>query len=115
MKHQLIGEHIFATLKLCNPIKLNDLEYIEDSLVKSCIAAKCKVLDVVSHQFFPRGVTSVLLLEESHISIHTYPEYSSAFVDIFTCGITAKPEEALISLVDSFNCNYVNQKKICRN
>jgi len=114
MKHKLIGEHIFGTLKLCNQIKLNDLDFIEKSLIKACKAANCTVLNILSHQFFPQGVTSVLLLEESHISIHTYPEHKSAFVDIFTCGLNARPVEALKVLINEFECHYVNQKQIWR-
>ena len=54
-------------------------------------AGKCS-LDAVEHVFSPRGYTAVLLLSESHASIHTYPEHGACFVDLFTCGTTCKAE-----------------------
>ncbi len=55
-------------------------------------ASGATLLNSVEHIFPPDGMTAVVLLSESHASIHTYPEHRSCFVDIFTCGTTCKVE-----------------------
>jgi len=95
MVHKPEGEHLITTFKLCDKEVLNDEERLKEILTKACILANCKVLKVVSHKFKPQGVTAMVLLEESHITIHTYPECKTAFVDIFTCGPNALPRKAM--------------------
>ena len=68
---------------------------LEFLLIQSSKAAHSAPLKVVSHRFSPHGITGVVLLSESHISIHTWPEIGYTAVDIFTCGKKAKPREAL--------------------
>ena len=60
------------------------------------------LLQLVSHQFEPQGVTALALLAESHMSIHTWPENGYAAIDVFTCGRTATPEAACAFLVEQF-------------
>jgi S-adenosylmethionine decarboxylase len=56
------------------------------------------------HQFSPQGVTGVIAIAESHLCIHTWPEYGYAAVDIFTCGEGFKPLDAVALVVDSLEC-----------
>lgn len=66
-------------------------EFLEES-VKSC---KATLLSVHTHKFSPQGISGVAIISESHISIHTWPEYNYAAIDIFTCGKDVEPYNAL--------------------
>ena len=64
-------------------------------MIDICHAFNLPVVKVCQHQFYPSGFTAVLLLAESHFSIHTFPEISSAYVDIFTCNKKINPGIAI--------------------
>ena len=68
---------------------------MEALLLEAAKAAKSTVLKVITHRFLPQGITGVVLLAESHIAIHTWPEIDYTAIDIFTCGDKTKPEMAL--------------------
>ena len=88
------GSHIILDLHDCNTDKLNDADYIKDVLEKAAIEAKATILQTIIHRYQPQGVTGVCLVSESHLSIHTWPEYGFAAVDIFMCGKEGFPEKA---------------------
>ena len=89
------GQHILADLYGIIPDHLNDPATVEQLLLKSARAAGATVLSSHFHTFgSDQGVTGVVLLAESHISIHTWPECGFAAVDIFMCGAT-RPRLAL--------------------
>jgi S-adenosylmethionine decarboxylase len=64
--------------------------------------AKATIVDVSFHKFNPIGISGMVVIAESHLSIHTWPEYSYAAVDIFTCGDIIKPEVAASYLIKEF-------------
>ncbi|HUF92711.1 MAG TPA: adenosylmethionine decarboxylase, partial [Candidatus Limnocylindria bacterium] len=64
--------------------------------------AQATIVDVVFHEFNPFGVSGVVVIAESHLSIHTWPEYRYAAVDIFSCGDVLQPEVAANYLVEEF-------------
>ncbi len=89
------GAHLLADLYGIRADKLKDAHLIEALLLKSAQAAGAKILFSHFHAFgSEQGVTGVVLLAESHISIHTWPEYGFAAADIFMCG-NAEPQRAL--------------------
>ena len=73
-----------------------------------------KPLEFVSHEFFPQGITGVMLLAESHIAVHTWPELSYIAVDIFTCGEKSKPEKALKFLREALRPKNIRVQRIKR-
>ncbi|MGE5557751.1 MAG: adenosylmethionine decarboxylase [Bacillota bacterium] len=81
-----MGAHILADFWGCSYEKLDDAVFVMDSLRQAARAANMTVLDEKMHKFHPQGLTALLLLAESHISIHTYPEKGYAAIDVFTCG-----------------------------
>ena len=96
----VLGKHLLLELKECNPQLLNDLDYIRNSLLRAAEDLGVHVVGESFHQFSPQGVTGILSIAESHISIHTWPEYGYAAADIFTCGSSFQPLEAAEILIE---------------
>ena len=86
-----MGDHYLLNLFGCDPNILNDEEFIIRLLDDAAYCAKMTVLDITSHKFYPQGVTVIVLLAESHMSIHTWPENGIAVCDVFTCGDHTNP------------------------
>lgn len=91
-------------LKDCNPTILMNLEEVRDALVSAAKEAKATIVDISFHEFNPFGISGMVVIAESHLSIHTWPEYNYAAVDIFTCGEVIKPEVAASSIIERFQC-----------
>ncbi|MDP3879140.1 MAG: adenosylmethionine decarboxylase [Dehalococcoidales bacterium] len=94
-----LGKHLLLELKDCNREALNDLDFIKSILPAAAIEAGATVLEKSFHQFNPKGVSGVVIIAESHLFIHTWPECGYAAVDIFTCGDTVNPEKAAWKLI----------------
>lgn len=97
-----LGAHYILDISEADSTLLNDKDFIVLTLKKAVYKAKATLLEEVSYQFTPQGVTAICLLSESHISIHTWPERKYAAVDIFTCGETCNPKLACDFLVAEF-------------
>lgn len=97
------GTHILATLEGC-PRNLTEKAEIVKALLNEIVSeAKLNKVGETAHQFQPHGVTAVILLAESHISIHTWPENNGlAAIDIFTCGNEGNAREAFNILLKKF-------------
>ncbi len=107
------GLHIIADLK--SNYRLSDPDFIGSVLTGAAQAAKATLLDVRLHHFGGgNGVTGVALLAESHISIHTWPEWDLAAIDIFTCGIDAAPQAGLDHIVTKLRASVISQQNITR-
>ncbi len=88
------GTHILCELWGCDVPFLNEVDAIEDLMVEAASLAEARVVNALFHQFAPQGVTGVVVLEESHLSIHTWPEAAYVAIDIYTCG-SCRPEKAI--------------------
>ena len=100
-----LGRHLLLELYDCSSEVLNSLETVKTALVEAARRAEATVIDVVFHEFNPFGISGVVVIAESHLSIHTWPEYRYAAVDIFSCGTTLKPAEAAAYLVEQFGAS----------
>ena len=89
-----LGRHLLLELKICNEEVLNDLGFIRDCLNEAAVQSGATVVGESFYRFSPQGVSGVVNIAESHISIHTWPEYKYAAVDVFTCGDDVDPEAA---------------------
>jgi len=89
-----LGKHLLLELKDCNKEVLNDVGFLRGALITAAGEAGAIVLGESFHQFNPQGVSGVVIIAESHLCIHTWPEYGYAAVDIFTCGNSVQPEKA---------------------
>lgn len=85
MSHAL-GNHVLVEFMNCDPQLMNDVAGIERDMVAAARAAGATVINSTFHHFSPYGVSGVVVIEESHLAIHTWPEYGYAAVDLFTCG-----------------------------
>ena len=94
-----LGTHLLVELKDCNCDLLDDLGYIRASMLEAAEKTGATIIGESFHQFSPQGVTGVVAIAESHLCIHTWPEYGYAAVDIFTCGEGFKPREAAEMIV----------------
>ena len=81
-----LGKHLLVEYRRCAPALLDDPDAMEALLREAAAAAGATVLDARLHRFKPQGVSGVLLIAESHVSIHTWPEAGYAAVDFYTCG-----------------------------
>lgn len=99
-----LGTHLLVELKDCNPDILKSIEKVRNAMVSAAKEARATIVDVSFHEFNPFGASGVIVIAESHLTIHTWPEYGYAAVDIFTCGDVIKPEVAASYLVKYFEC-----------
>jgi len=97
-----LGTHLLVELKDCNHEILKDLHTVREAMVSAAKQAKATIVDVSFHEFSPFGISGMVVIAESHLSIHTWPEYGYAAVDIFTCGDVIKPEIAVQFLIEQF-------------
>lgn len=81
-----LGNHILVEFSGCNPEIMNDVATIEHKMVEAAEKAGATVINSTFHHFSPYGVSGVVVIQESHLAIHTWPEYGYAAVDLFTCG-----------------------------
>jgi spermidine synthase len=89
-----LGKHILAEFYNCNSEILNDTSQIEDLMVLAAEQAGATIISTSFHHFSPFGVSGVVVIQESHLAIHTWPEYHFAAVDLFTCGESTDPWQA---------------------
>lgn len=98
-----LGTHLLVELKDCTNLKLlNDLKKVEEILVSAAKEAKATIVETCFHKFSPFGISGVVVIAESHLTIHTWPEYGYAAIDIFTCGEMLQPAIAASYLIDKF-------------
>ncbi len=109
-----LGRHILVEYHGCNPDKLNDVVLIEKSMVNAAKAAEATVINSTFHHFSPFGVSGVVVIQESHLAIHTWPEYGYAAVDIFTCGDTVDPWISHNFLKDEFESDFASAMEMGR-
>ena len=107
------GTHLLLDYYNVDPVVANDINYVEVALRNSIQEAGFTLINIVSSKFEPQGLSTVALLEESHVSIHTYPEKKSMFIDIFTCG-DGVPDDINRLLSIAFKPHRINITKIIR-
>ncbi len=95
-----LGKHLLLELKGCEKEVLNDVGSLRSILLEAAEECGATILGESFHPFHPQGVSGVVIIAESHLSIHTWPEYDYAAADIFTCGNSVKPEKAAEILIN---------------
>ena len=100
---QYLGRHILAEFFECDPNVLNNPELVEKYMLQAALECGATVVNKCFHLFAPHGVSGVVIISESHLAIHTWPEYGYAAVDLFTCGEQCDPKISYEFLKEKFN------------
>ena len=111
---EALGKHLLLELIDCDAALLNDVEYLRKVISDTARQIGATVIKDSFYQFTPQGVSGVLIIAESHISIHTWPEYGFAAVDVFTCGDVIDPKNAVKPFVEKLKAassSYVEMKR----
>lgn len=95
LEYSTLGKHVAVDTWGADTNLLNDVNALEGLLTEAAVKCGATVLSVQSKAFEPQGATVLVLLSESHISIHTYPERGFAALDCYTCGETVDPQIAM--------------------
>ncbi|NWF77497.1 MAG: adenosylmethionine decarboxylase [Chloroflexi bacterium] len=95
-----LGRHLLLELKMCNKEVLDDLDFLKECLNEAAIQSGATVVGESFYHFSPYGVSGVVNIAESHIAVHTWPEYGYAAVDVFTCGNNVDPEKAARLIIE---------------
>lgn len=86
-----LGTHIVCELSGCDAAALTDVDAVREMMIGAAKASRATIMEVAFHRFEPQGVSGVVVLAESHISIHTWPEAGYAAMDFYTCGDHTDP------------------------
>ena len=96
-----LGRHLLTEFYGCDRETLNDPDRIKKIMEEAAITSGASIVQSVFHLFNPHGISGVVVIAESHLAIHTWPEYGYSAVDIFTCGEEVDPWRA---------CHYLKEK-----
>lgn len=108
-----LGHHIIAEFLFCEQ-NLDAFDQLEFVLRDAAQQAHATVIEVATHQFWPQGMSGIVLLAESHISLHTWPEYGYAAIDVYTCGKHVNTYAVIQTLQEFFKPKKVRQIGIDR-
>lgn len=109
-----LGRHVLAEVYGCCFEILNDINKVEEIMVNAALEAGAEIREVCFHKFSPQGVSGVVVISESHLAIHTWPELGYAAVDVFTCGERVNPWDACRYLTEGFQAREVQATEIER-
>ena len=109
-----LGRHLLVELYGCDAKSITDVQKVEEIMVGAAKYAKATIVDVVFHSFNPHGISGVIVIQESHLTIHTWPEYNFASVDVYTCGNKVNPWNAYKYLAKHFKAKNVTALEMKR-
>ncbi len=106
-----LGRHIILEFWGCQEL---EPAQVEEALREAVEACQVSIIDLKVYRYNPQGVTGVAVLAESHMTVHTWPEYGYAALDIFTCGQGRDPAVAIPALVRHFGAERVQIMEVAR-
>ena len=109
-----LGTHILVDFFDCDCALLNDVDFIRRTMYEAAEVAKASIVADNFHMFSPYGVSGAIIIQESHFTIHTWPEYGYAAVDLFTCGDNLDLKNAMLTLKDRFGCGRLEFNNVRR-
>ncbi len=109
-----LGRHVLAEIHGCPFDVLNDVKKVESIMVNAALESGAEVREVVFHKFSPQGISGVVVISESHLAIHTWPELGYAAVDVFTCGDKVNPWDACNYMTELFGASHMTAKETAR-
>lgn len=112
--HSTIGHHYIVEASGCDPAIIGSVEKVQQVLVKAAEIAGAQVWSISFNRLPPNGVSGVVVISESHISTHTWPEFGYVALDIYTCGRNVDPEKAVVYAVEAFGASTSHITEITR-
>lgn len=109
-----LGHQIVAEFYSCDKDLLNDVDYIRDNMLEAAIQSGATIVTETFHHFSPHGVSGAVIIAESHLAIHTWPEYGYAAIDLFTCGDSVQPEVGFNHLRQALKAGHVSTMELHR-
>ncbi len=101
-----LGKQLLMELEDCDKEILDDIDALKGILLTAAKEAGATVLGESFHRFSPHGISGVVIIAESHLLIHTWPEHGYAAADIFTCGDSVQPNKAAEILIDKLGAKH---------
>jgi S-adenosylmethionine decarboxylase proenzyme len=89
-----LGRHILVEAYDCDREALDNIGELQEAMEPAAEKAGATVVESAFRKFQPHGISGVLVISESHLTIHTWPEFGYAAIDLFTCGCNADPWKA---------------------
>ena len=108
-----VGRHLLLEFYDCDMVLLDDLARLREIMVAAAGTVGATVVGETFHRFAPQGVSGAVVIAESHLSLHTWPENGYAAIDIFTCGGLV-PGDAFNYLADALQAGSARQREIIR-
>ncbi|MGE5571873.1 MAG: adenosylmethionine decarboxylase [Bacillota bacterium] len=109
-----LGRHILCEAYECDPEVLDKIEAVREIMVDAALRAGAEIREVAFHKFSPQGVSGVVVISESHLAVHTWPEHRYAAVDVFTCGDRVDPLVACGYIRDRFKARRIVASEVKR-
>jgi S-adenosylmethionine decarboxylase proenzyme len=112
--NSFLGHQTTVDFYGCKSTEIESCKFIETVLLEAAQLLKLTVVNTTIHSFSPIGVSGVIVIEESHIAVHTWPEHNYIAIDFFTCNVAHDLTEGLAWLKSQFKAAYFNVKEIER-
>jgi S-adenosylmethionine decarboxylase len=109
-----LGSQVVLDLYECETAHLDDIAWVKNTLVEAARAAGATVVETVFHKFAPCGISGVVVIAESHLAIHIWPEHRYAAIDVFTCGDSVQMDVATALLAREFRSRRPVQRRFTR-
>jgi len=114
VREDRLGRHLLVDFYDCDSTLLDDVASLERILVESAVMANSTVIKSVFHHYSPIGVSGVVVIAESNLTIHTWPEYGYAAIDVFTCGDEIDPWKAYEFLKSALGAGRFEAREVMR-
>lgn len=111
---EALGYHYIVEASGCNPEILSNPSKLKEILVNAAKISKMEIRTTHFYRFTPRGVSGMVVVTGSHISIHTWPEHGYAAIDVYICGTESFPEKAIEYILENIKAKYAHVTEIER-
>jgi len=109
-----LGHHSLFDFKGCDAQRLTDTPFLRENMLAAVKSAGGTIVTDTFHTFSPHGVSGVVVIAESHVTLHTWPEHGYAAVDVFSCGISLNHDVIATKLTEALAAQTVDQRRFAR-
>jgi S-adenosylmethionine decarboxylase proenzyme len=109
-----LGRHLLAELGGCEASRLADLHLVREAMLEAARVSGATVVTQSFHHFAPLGISGVVIVSESHLAIHTWPEHRFAALDYFTCGERVDQARAVEAMRVALGAERVTVRDVLR-